>query len=457
MFDRNHNIENPDKEIRELLDKNQSGCQSIRRRAVMYKTKDGWDLLACVVEGISVVRSEIQKQSSRFYSKACLYEDWISLEQLSEFITQIAEGEFRLGAIGLEATYSHRNWSSERLPLRNNEMAFAGYVWRARFSDNVHGVSGELLSPKQPYYPDLHEAVRDWLPYPVYHGSSDSRKGEIAFLFPETRAYFEDINPMSDSIELSISGSEVDELELEVKGAWWDEDGIHHFTVNAVGGRAKLAVPISAKRLEYVLAGTDGEVYDFQKEYGDTHTGLGRSSKTGKNRTLISLVEDSRRNGEGPTIEFKPFIDPKDSKLDEVIRTVAAFANAGGGKIFLGISDGCELIGIEEGLGKWAKSEANEMSCEQYLGIIKGKVRDQISKHVDINFNQLVVGGLRVIVIEVGEAKNKPVTIRKEEKVLFIRRGASNVKASPEEWNAICNASKGMHAMHNIFSLNNDH
>jgi hypothetical protein len=444
MLNRTHNIENPVEEILSFLDENRSGCPNIRRRAVIYKEKNDWVLQACVVEGIPVYSSDVEKQTTREYSNACLFEDWLSPNQLKKFLHESLNGEFRLGDHLLKATYSYRQWSSERLPLSNSEMSFAGHVWRSKFSDHVNGLHGELIAAKPPYYPDIHEAVRDWLPHPVYHGSSDSRKGEIAILLPETRAYFKDITFHDNRIDLHISGVATDKLSLEVKGAWWDRNGIHHFSENIINGQVQLNVPSNANRLEYVLLDASGDIYDFQKEDGNRHTGLGRSSKAGKDKALASFVLEASRNGEGPKIEFKPFIDPEHDKLYEVIKTVVAFSNAEGGKIFLGINDGCELIGIEDGLAKWAKASPGKETCEKYIGSIKARIRDQVSKHVDMDLNQVVVDGSTVVVIEVGESKNKPVLFCKENKFLFIRRGASNVKTSPEEWKTICNTSMGM-------------
>lgn len=436
MFDRKYNIANPVEEILGYLKANQSGWQSLRRRAVIYDSDGKWVLQACVVEGISVNRGEIKREASRCYARAVLFEDWLSLEELQNFIEQIMKGGFSLGNHRLEATANHCQWSKELLPLSNSYMPYAGYVWTSRFHDHINSMNGELLAPQQPYYPDLHEAVKDWLPFTMYHGSSDSRKGEVILLLPETRAYLEDAIPQGDAIDLRVAGVEINSLLLEVKGAWWDEEGIHHFSEKVSDGYARLSIPEDAKRLDYVLVGTDGAVYDFQQEDGYRHTGLGRNREADKDRAIANVVREACQGGEGPRVEFKPFIDPENDKLKEVVRTVVAFANTQGGEIFLGINDGCELIGIDEQLKKWAKAEADEAVCSRYLGVIRGKIRDELRGEVQMDFNQTVVDGCRVVVIGISEAKKKPVTIS-QDKGLYVRRGSSNSKASPEEWKAI--------------------
>ena len=37
--------------------------------------------------------------------------------------------------------------------------------------------------------------------------------------------------------------------------------------------------------------------------------------------------------------EFKPFIEPRHPKEFEIVKTVVAFANTGGGTLFVGVSD----------------------------------------------------------------------------------------------------------------------
>lgn len=435
MFGRENNIAIPTDEIASYLESNRTGYRSLRRRAVIYKTAEKWQLQACVVEGFTVNR-EIVKEAPREYSQVVLFEDWLTLIELREFISQIQEGWFSLGEYLLDANNYSCRWTKERLPLSNDYMTYAGYVWSSQFHDPVNGVYGELLAPKQPYYPNLHEAVKDWLPFPVYHGSSDVRKGEVILLLPETRAYFEDATPHEDTLDLRIAGAGVNNFLLEVKGAWWNEEGIHHFTEAVKDGRALLNIPHEADRLDYVLMDTSGTVYDFQQEDGHRHTGLGRKRKNDKNRSLANIVREACLKGEGPKIEFKPFLYLDNDKLLEAIKTVVAFANASGGRIFLGISDGCEVAGINEQLQTWAKAEANEAACIRYLGEIRGRIRDKLQSDVQIDFSQVPIDGRWIAIIEVGEANDKPITIR-QDKNLYFRRGSSNTKASPEEWKAI--------------------
>lgn len=443
MFDRTHNIVKPAEEVLDYLRANQSGCQALRRRAIIYKSDGKWVLQSCVVEGISANQYDQKKVQPREYPEAVLFEDWLTLEELRDFIEKASQGSFLLGEYVLEATTGNRLWSKERQPLSNNYMPYAGYVWTSRFHDHVNGMTGVLLAPRQPYYPGLHEAVIDWLPFTVYHGHSDGRKGEICLLLPETRAYFEDAIPSGDSVDLCISGAEMHNLNLEVKGAWWNEEGIHHFSEQVSDGHARLNIPEDVKRLDYVLVDANGAVYDYQQEDGYRHTGLGRNRKTDKNRTLANIIREACKNGEGPKIEFKPFIYPENGKIKEIFKAVVAFANTQGGQIFIGINDEGELQGINSALGIWAKAEPDEVACDRYLGTLRTKIRDELRSDVSLDFGHAIVDGHRIVLIEVAESKEKPVTFKQEHTTLYLRRGSNNTKTSPEEWKAIGSSETG--------------
>ena len=436
MFNREYNITDPVSVLTTYLESNRFSYRSLRRRAVIHYSNSKWSLLACTVEAI-ISDIPAEAVASKCYPQAVLFEDRLSNEELLEFVKQVSEGRLCLGQYSLEAKNPSRNWTREWVPLSNNSMLRAGHVWSAQFDDVNVNVYEPLLALQQPYYPDLFEAVKHWLPFLVYQGSSDGRKGKVILLLPETRAYLADATTHGNSIDIWIAGSELDKLSLELKGAWWDEEGIHHFEEKVSNGLAQLNIPETAKRLEYVLADSEGAIYDYQSEDEYRHTGLGRKRMVSGDASLVDIVREACRNGEGSQVEFKSFIDPEDNnKLKEIYKTVVAFANTQGGRIFLGIDDDCGLLGIDERLKIWAEAEPSQAECERYLGVIRGRICDVVLGDPVLLFMQIVVDGCRFAIIEVSPAKEKPISIR-QDKSLYIRRGSSNSKASPEEWKAI--------------------
>ncbi|VAW74105.1 hypothetical protein MNBD_GAMMA13-307 [hydrothermal vent metagenome] len=442
MINRELNITDPIKRVAEILESNAKGYCGLRRRAVLSHSNDGWVLVACTVEGIISSGNETQSSAVRQYSQAMLFEDWLTDQDCRDFINQIEQGRLCFGELILETTESNRHWSGEQVPLSNYHMDCAGYVLSTRFSADRAARFGALLAPEQPYYPDLDEAVRDWLPFPVYHGDSDSRNGDIVFLLPETRAFLSDAIPNGNRIGVRVAGTDAGQLSLMLKGAWWEDGLIHHLDVPINKQHAELNIPSNASRLEYALIDAKGTVYDFQRENEYQHAGLGRKRLRNVDAPLVAIVHEACLTGEGMKVEFKPFVEldigKNNTKLSEIIRTVVAFANSVGGRIFLGIDDNCALIGIDTKLAQWAKASADEAACNSYLGTLRGKIRDMVVGDTTIHFLQALVDNQRVVIIEVSEAKERPISIR-QDNYLYIRRGASNVRATPGEWrNIIC-------------------
>lgn len=128
---------------------------------------------------------------------------------------------------------------------------------------------------------------------------------------------------------------------------------------------------------------------------------------TGKDTSIISKDELDfiLQEGEGYLIEFKENVDKSLSK------EIAAFANASGGRIFVGINDNNEPIGI---------SITNR---------IKSKIQDiaqNIQPAAEINLTTFN----NILIIEVKEGKNKPYQTSEG---FFIRMGANSQKMQRDQ------------------------
>src|SRR6266702_5908430 len=62
----------------------------------------------------------------------------------------------------------------------------------------------------------------------------------------------------------------------------------------------------------------------------------------GKPKPMAQGLQQLRTDlagGETDTIEFKPFMEPKSTTESDFVRTVIAFANTHGGRIYVGVDD----------------------------------------------------------------------------------------------------------------------
>jgi hypothetical protein len=415
-----------------------------RRRAVLTNEKGQWQLLCCTVEGFRSSENIPEPIPSRKYHQAILLEDLLTADECLSFVTDLQAGRARFGDIHLEPTHGAQ-WTTLPVAMDNEYMACVGYVIRLQFGQKrTRAPLGALLAPGQPYYPDVYDAARDWLPFPDYHGDTDGRNEQIFFLFPETRAFFAGAAFLEQEIlGITVDGTHINQLSLLIKGAYWIDKSIHHFENEVRNSKAELTILAGADRLEYYLLDNEGTVYGFHKEDRHSQRRSGGNVLRSVKRTL-DQVREAANKGEGLRVEFKPFVDPglkrksdgQKTKLDEIVRTVAAFANTAGGTIYLGIEDDCSIAGIDNKLNEWAKSVIDESVIYRYLGALRSEITGRLNEDVTLTLSYTRIDEVLVGVIEIPPASSKPVTIRQDNH-LYARMGASNRQVPPDQWENI--------------------
>jgi len=441
-----------DKPPGKLIDRFQASrdIRRFRRRAVLTNGNGHWELVCCTVEGFLLDASTPQSVASRRYRQAVLCEEFLTGEECLRFVSELQEGHAQFGDIDLQRGQNSQ-WTTELLPVNNDYMARAGYVISQGFAQ--HGTRASvstLLAADQPYYPEIDDAARDWLPFPVYHGHSDARNDQIIFLLPETRAFIASaIFSEKGTLDIIVGGAEVDTLSLLIKGAYWEEKSIHHFDAAVSDAKAALVVPGDADRLEYYLIDREETVYDFHREDRFSRLTPNRNTLGSVKRTLEDQVRGACRDGEGLHVEFKPFVAPEQklssgnqkTKLREVITTVVAFANTEGGHIYLGVDDDCAITGVGQDLQKWAESAVDDSVINRYLGALKNKIKEVVHGEVELHLAHTVISDALVVVIEVPQAPIKPVSLQQDQH-LYVRTGASNRKLPPDQWKGILQYDK---------------
>ena len=123
-------------------------------------------------------------------------------------------------------------------------------------------------------------------------------------------------------------------------------------------------------------------------------------------------IKDSIKKGESEKVEFKPSL----SQTDKIMESVSAFSNTYGGTVVVGVSDKCEVLGIDIG----------KKTIETLANRIKQNTDPIIYPSISVEN----VEGKNIIVIEVKESKSKPVfTFDK----VYKRVGKSNQRVSSGE------------------------
>jgi hypothetical protein len=426
---------------------NASETDRFRRRAVLTHVDGNWKLLCCTVERLLDHVATPANISTRCYESAMLYEDEFSATQCIDFATRLANGFVQFGEVILTRE-APLQWSTELVPLDNVYMPDAGLIIGLHINQSgMHAnvASAPLLSPDLPYYPDIDEAARDWLPFPAYHGRSDGRNDQLFFMLPETRAFVSGARFSDDeTLEITVSGTLVGVIPLIAKGAYWQGGAIRHFDAPIENSGCTVSVPAHIDRIEYYLIGHEGTVFDFHREERLFGISLGKKILGPKQQSLCEQIRSALREGEGQRVEFKPFVDPEQSlgtsshksKLKEIVTTVVAFANTQGGHIYIGVDDDCNAIGIDQHLAKWAKGLADDACADRYLSVLKSKIKNFVQGEVELRLSKTYFDGALIVIVEVPPAVHKPVSVQQDAH-LYARTGASNQKVRPELWRSI--------------------
>lgn len=407
------------------LRQNKEYLSGFRLRAVLVRTDAEYRLRACTIEAFSKHASTSipRPDKTREYLNAILIEEWLELDQVMAFFKAAIERNLSLGGRTIRKP-GQGSVQLQQLSFDNPYMTAAGYVFSCKFEDNRHNANGSLVSFEHPYYPDSEEATKDWMPFKK-GGDYQGMVGDILCLLPESRAFVAQMDYRDETLSFHIDGAKCRDTNLVINGAYWQDSKIHHFRESVAGGTVTMHLPQDAERLDYRLIDENGNVYD--------------GSYMLRNELFVDKeaeqIQHAVEQGEGITIEFKPFIRLKDKpKLSEVLRTVVAFANTSGGSIYLGINDECQIVGISKDLEQWKQSEVPNSTdaLADYIGKLKKGIRDAVIGQFELEISAVMANGTRVIVINVGRKDASSVCYIREGSQIFVRRGSNTVQANPD-------------------------
>ena len=130
-------------------------------------------------------------------------------------------------------------------------------------------------------------------------------------------------------------------------------------------------------------------------------------------------IKDIIKVGENKTVEFKEII-PNSKKISQ---TAVAFANGAGGKIFIGITDDREIIGIDE-----------KLDIFKTIDDLNTIIYDSCYPNINTNIYTENKEDKTILVVEIFPGNLKPYYIKSmgRENGVYIRVGASNRKAGYE-------------------------
>lgn len=216
---------------------------------------------------------------------------------------------------------------------------------------------GPFLSRERQWFArDLPSLASEWMDCPPVI-RADSNAPYVALVIPDRRAWFRDIDASGQRLVVSLDGNRIDDL-LQCSIDVEDLDGIRHKLLAKVShGMVSTELPRAPRALDLHLWNAEGEILDHYQER-DGYSSWGSSAlqvRAGETATdLLAACE----LGEGEQVEFKAWVpcERQNPKSVELLEAVVAFANRKGGRLFIGVDDSTDVVGVERELQRSFKN-----------------------------------------------------------------------------------------------------
>lgn len=367
------------------------------------------------------------------YGRVIFLEHWCQDQSAAfDLFSKLLLGQAEFDGYKVQGTFSQSRWERHTYPIGGDEFASG---WKLISSlDQVrdtndfqtHLGQGPLLGYGLRPYLGPAQAIAEW----IFGMRSDSYSGslphpnEIVTILPDTRARIVSgqWTPEILAIELELNVPH-DSVQLQIAHV----GSMSPFRITSASeGNQDIEVPDDTREIAVYLVHSSGDCITWV-HLSRLYPTVGSSKAEASAEELA--VRDLR-SGEGDTVEYKPFLSPNDSKETEVVKTAVAFANTAGGRIYVGVRDedgspqgGSELrkafsAGIEEA---W-KAQADRL---------RWLIANRVNPRPPFVIDKLLVFGEPVVVVAVEPGKEGPYSMHDNQ--IFVRRGATNLRPSPQE------------------------
>lgn len=267
------------------------------------------------------------------------------------------------------------------------------------------------------------DAVRRWI---FQEQGSDSMTNDVPYqeqfltVVPDTRARFASGRWTPGELELITEVNvPLRDLELQIIHV-----GAEHRSSNYSVGLEPmiLEVPEDARELVLYLVHKNGDIVCSRSLHG-LYRSFGKFE--GQLDGATEVIQELQ-GGENETREFKPYVSPRDKKEFDFVKTVVAFANTDGGRIFVGVDDEGVPLGISAARGCFKKT-LDPIAAQQAR--LKRVITESTKPVPPVTYKNVEVNGNPVIVAEV---RRSPSICSTQDNRVYVRRGATSRLADPE-------------------------
>ena len=310
---------------------------------------------------------------------------------------------------------SNRSWG-----LIQSEFPTIYYQGRINNQNAGHILQDNLCGNNNPPFPTADKALTHIFDLRITFNFTQT---EFMIVIPDLRARIKQIMISDKKIKVDIENNGFKNNEL-IAQAYISGDGITKTEsfLEIKNGSSEIKFEKEIEHIMILLCTKSGEVID-QKEISMKYKQ--EDSTVIVETPAYSLLEIIKL-GEGSHIEFKAKLD----NPEPFVSSVVSFANYDGGRIFVGVDDYGEIVGVKK--------------PEDVLSKISNWIAQYCDPRVEVNayFSQ----ELGIIVVEISVGDKRPYFLKAGG--CYIRHGATDrlaTRVELENMQAKNNASNGLH------------
>lgn len=357
---------------------------------------------------------------------------WLSTRdgQVHSPVAGGAACSFTLPAIADSANW-HRYPSHSSNDYRSLPQPYTHYTDIRSWSNEPWYDDAFLLADGLPFFPNFKTAVLQ-----LIHKVSDlsqylsgpSLDPQVTVRITNTEAWLHHVTLSPTAIKVTVSGTRVVGVQVTISGS----SGVQFQQQLHRRGSVECPLPNGVPSPLWIVLSRGNQWLDFyHRDERWPVTNLRQSNVTVEAGDPGAELEALIAQGEGLTTEFKASV-PNDR--DQMLKTIAAFANGSGGVLLLGIKDKTgELVGFT----------GNPDDITQMI-------RNTVFPDPDPHIRVAEVEKRRILAIYVKKGTSPPYGLHPTNTHYYVRRGATTFPARPEELRAIVVASQ--HTAHGPFA-----
>ena len=282
-----------------------------------------------------------------------------------------------------------------------------------------------LISEGCPFFPNFQTAL-----FALLYGHATewdqaqnrSQQGKILIRQASADAWIEHVHFSPSSLSVQIEGSQFLNTFLQVQAppyppSEWaisDSGSIDCPLPNGIPERVWIVLSREHTWLDYLTL--DQRWSPFAAKH--TNMSVESTNLSTEPPDMVMQIQALIAGGEGQTVEFKQ--DTPEDK-EQMLKTMAAFANDQGGVVILGVKDKTgELTGL--------KGDAGQKQDD-----IRNMIRTTVVPEIDVRFEVCMIEHRTILAIYVDKGQFPPYGLNPTKPAYYVRRGATTFPARQEE------------------------